>query len=579
MLICPSTPKRRQYPMPNPQPGQTDNPFIFILRWLERNSNRLALLVILLFTLSGILTLSDYGLAWDEGLGNIFLGERYFYYLQNFQQKYLDFKAELDLHQTLPLNTFVAPMRDFPHEFPPVMDIISAASMHLFSYKLGWLPPISAFHLPTVLLAGGFLWLLYRFAARRLGKLTGQLTILFLATFPRFWGDMHFNIKDVPESILFGMVIIAYTHWYEKSGWRRAIGIGALFGLALGIKANAAFLPFLLILGVWPLGWTLDHLKTLAVHLKKSTLHYVVMAFSGGLLYFASWPYLYDDPMRVKKYFDYIRSQGGRVGSGTFNIQPLQITFFTMPEWMLLFLLVGLFFAGRAVWQARSEKPAAAHVPLHRLLILWFAFPILRTSLPGMVNFDGIRHFLEFLPGAALLAALGASSLIQVLAQKRPTRQFALAALVLIGLAINTISIGKTYRPYEYLYFNSLTGGFSGAYERFEDHEACDYWGVSYPRGMQWLSKNAPPDSAVNVPVAEWLVQMQAPLWLRPDIQFIPNGMEHLLGQTDRANYIMFITRSGFYNSIAEECTQNLSPVYQIELDGIPLQQIYRWEP
>jgi Dolichyl-phosphate-mannose-protein mannosyltransferase len=565
--------------MSNPQPEQIKSPFTVILHWLERNSQRLALLIVLLFTLSGILTLGDYGLAWDEGLGNIFLGERYFYYLQNFQQKYLDFKAELDIHQELPLNTFVAPMRDYPHEFPPVMDIVSGASMHLFAYKLNWLPPISAFHLPTVLLAGVFLWLLYRFAAKRFGKLAGLLAILFLATSPRFWGDMHFNIKDVPETILFGLVIIAYTRWYEKPSWGRAIGIGALFGLALGVKANAAFLPFLLILGVWPLGWTLDHLKAVFNHLRRGLLQYLVMALTGGLVYFLSWPYLYDDPMRVRKYFDYITSQGGRVGAESFNFQPLQMTLFTMPEWMLLFLLIGLAFAARAVWQERSTSPTVGQVPLHRLLIVWFAFPILRTSLPGMVNFDGIRHFLEFLPGAALLAGFGAASLIQTLAKNRPARQFTLGALVVAGLVINTLSIAAAYRPYEFLYFNSLTGGFSGAYDRYEDHEAVDYWGVSYPRGMQWISENAAPGAAVNVPVAEWLVQMQAPLWLRPDIQFIPNGEQHLMEQPNRENYILFITRSGFYNGIAEECVQNLKPVYEITLDGIPLQQIYRWEP
>jgi hypothetical protein len=283
--------------------------------------------------------------------------------------------------------------------------------------------------------------------------------------------------------------------------------------------------------------------------------------------------------MRVRKYFDYITSQGGRVGAEGFNFQPLQMTLFTMPEWMLLFLLIGLAFTARAVWQERSTSPTVGQVPLHRLLIVWFAFPILRTSLPGMVNFDGIRHFLEFLPGAALLAGFGAASLIQVLAKNRPARQFTLGALVVAGLIINTLSIAAAYRPYEYRYFNSLTGGFSGAYDRYEDHEAVDYWGVSYPRGMRWISENAAPGAAVNVPVAEWLVQMQSPLWLRPDIQFIPNGEQHLMEQPGRENYILFITRSGFYNGIAEECVQNLKPVYEITLDGIPLQQIYRWEP
>lgn len=547
--------------------------------WLERRCRALALLVVLLFTLSGIFTLGDYGLAWDEGLGNLFLGERYFYYYQHFQQKYLDFKAELDIHENLPLNTFHSPMRDYPHEFPPVMDTLSAASMHLVSYRLGWLPPISAFHLPTVLLAGIFLWLLYRFAARRLSRLAGFLAMLFLATFPRFWGDMHFNIKDVPETILFGMVIMAYLAWYEKPKWWRALGTGALFGLALGIKANAGFLPLLLILGVWPLGWKTAHIKAILQHLWSSLPHYLGMALSGGLVYFISWPYLYDDPLRVKKYFDYILSQGGRSAGDGLNTQPLLMTLFTTPEWMFLFLLAGLFFAGQAVWRARHAQPAAGRIPIHRLLIVWFLFPILRTSLPGMVNFDGIRHFMEFVPGAALLAGFGAASLIQALSKGRAARQFVLGTLVVAGLALQTLWIAAAYRPYEYLYFNSLTGGFSGAYARFGDKEACDYWGVSYPRGMQWLNENAPPGSVLYVPVAEWLVQIQAPVSLRADIDFLPRDSLHLLNQPGRSSYVMFITRSGFYEDIAMECIERLQPIHQIELDGIPLQQIYRWEP
>jgi 4-amino-4-deoxy-L-arabinose transferase-like glycosyltransferase len=565
--------------MPNPPTDQPASRIAALTAWLERRNHLLALLLVGLFILSGVLTLGDYGLAWDEGLGNLFLGERYFYYLQTFQQKYLDFKAELDIHQNLPLNTFYSPMRDYAHEFPPVMDTLSAATMHLVSYRLGWLPPISAFHLLTVLLAGLLLWLLYRFAAARLGKLAAILGILFLATFPRFWGDMHFNIKDVPEAVLFAAVILAYLRWYEKPAWGRAVLIGILFGLALGIKANAAFLPPLLILGVWPLGWKFANLKAIFQHLRSGLLHYLVMAASGGLVYFLSWPYLYDDPTRVKKYFDYILSQGGRIGSGNFNFQPLQMTLLTMPEWMLLFLAIGLVFAVWAVWQARKIAPSPTRVPVQRLLIVWLFFPILRTSLPGMVNFDGIRHFLEFLPAAALLAGFGAASLVQALARQRPARQLALGTLVVGGLLLNTIWIAAAFHPYEYLYFNHLTGGFSGAYARFGDQEACDYWGVTYPQGMRWLSLNAPQGAAVYVPVAEWLVQIQAPLWLRPDIQVLPKGTAHLLGQVGQAEYIMFITRSGFYEEIAQECTERLQPVYEITLDGVPLQQIYHWQP
>lgn len=560
-----------------------------LLAWLERRSPALAGLIALLFTASGLLTLNDYGLAWDEGLGNLFLGERYFYYFQTFQQKFLDFKTELAINRSLPLNTFLSPMHAFPHEFPPVMDTLSAASLHLISYRLGWLAPVSAFHLPTVLLAGGFIWLLYHFAAPRLGRLAAGLAILFLATFPRWWGDMHFNIKDVPVTILFAGVIFAYLRWYEKPGWRRAVLTGVLFGLALGIKANAAFLPLVLILGVWPLGWTVAHGKLLLHHLRTAFFHYAGMALSGGVVYFLSWPYLYEDPLRVKKYFDYILSQGGRSPGTGWNAHPVRMVLFTTPEWMLVFLTAGLFFAGRAVWQGRNTPPSLERISLPRLLIVWFTLPILRSSLPGMVNFDGIRHFLEFLPAAALLAGFGAASLVRVLAGRlaatrqsplnAPTWQLIGGGLVTAGLALNALWNFTAYHPHEHLYYNRLAGGFAGVHARFGDEEASDYWGVSYPRGMQWLSAHAAHNAAVYVPVAEWLVQLQAPLWLRPDIQLIPKGMEHLLDQPGRERYVMFITRSGFYNDIARRCMESFQPAHQLSLDGVPLLNIYRWEP
>ena len=41
----------------------------------------MALILVLVFLVSGVLTLPQYGISWDEGLGNLFFGERYFYYL------------------------------------------------------------------------------------------------------------------------------------------------------------------------------------------------------------------------------------------------------------------------------------------------------------------------------------------------------------------------------------------------------------------------------------------------------------------------------------------------------------------
>ena len=152
----------------------------------------------------GIATLKNYGLTWDEGLGNLFFGERYFHYFRTFDEVFLDFKADLSDVKQYPLHLFLSPFRNVPNEFPPVADTLSAMTMYLVSYRLGWINPIDGFHLLTVLLAGGFLYSLYRFSEKRIGKAVAWLAMLFLAFFPRFWADMHFNVKDVPQTIFLG---------------------------------------------------------------------------------------------------------------------------------------------------------------------------------------------------------------------------------------------------------------------------------------------------------------------------------------------------------------------------------------
>ena len=61
---------------------------------------------------------------------------------------------------------------------------------------------------------------------------------------------------------------------------------------------------------------------------------------------------------------------------------------------MLLFLGIGL-----AVVVLRAVRRSEG---VWRLLLVWMLIPILRLSIPSGLNFDGIRHFLEFLPAAAL---------------------------------------------------------------------------------------------------------------------------------------------------------------------------------
>ena len=530
----------------------------------------LALIIVVTFFISGVITLPEYGLSWDEGLGNMFFGERYVLYWSSFAEKYLDFRTDLSYHSQTPINLSQSTWRDFPHVYPPFFDTISAASMHLLSYRLKLIDPVDAFHFPIIVIASLLLWLLYRFAASRIGRLAALFSILMLAGFPRFWGDMHFNPKDVPVAALSAFAILAYLAWFQKPTLLKAVGVGLIFAAALATKANAAFVPIILILGVVP--WHLDQnawRETLR-HFWQRAGHYLLMGISSVSAYFAVWPYLHRDPSRVFDYFRYIASQGERDGSAGFNLQPLRMTLATMPETMLIFLIIGIVALILSLRKSRSIW--------RQVMLTWLFVPIIRISLPGMANFDGIRHFLEFLPAAALIAGLGAATLVRWLAMRLPGRHAMISTITAALIIANMAYAFITFHPFEHLYFNRFVGGINGAAEQFEASETSDYWAVSYRQGVQWLNDNALPDSILYIPIADHLVRLPEALWLRSDILLTSHEFADSLWQSEQPVYVMFITHPYFYDEIARYCTEELEPLYSLTAEGKPVTLIYRLE-
>jgi len=524
-------------------------------------ANSIAVLFILVFCLSGILTLSNYGLTWDEALGNLFFGERYLHYFATLDKSYLDFDAYLTIHQQHPLDLYLSPFRNRPHEFPALSDTASAATMYLFSYTLGWLDPVDGFHLFTTLLVTAFLFVFYFFVSRRLGYPVGLFSLFFLGTFPRLWGDMHFNVKDVPEVVLFGLALIAFWKWFEKPSVTGAVLVGIASGAALADKANALFLPVIMVLGWWPL-----KPKELWMHLRDHYPKYGVMLGSALIIYYLSWPYLHLDPLNLQRYFSYIFNQGGRTGT-SWSWQPLSISAAVMPEIMLFCMAAGIVFS--------LLKLIKKGEGVYRIALVWLLVPILRISAPPAVNFDGIRHFMEFVPGAALIAGIGAAWIVRWMGRKNPNR--ALAAGLVLGLiiALNVGINGSRFGSFQYIYFNSVYGGLPGGSKIFGPDEATDYWGSSYRKGIEWLNENAEQNAVVYVPVASHIVDLVAPLWLREDIKVIRPYQFRRSLQEGKAVYIMFVTRPTAYDEIANEFVTLEQPIFDISVQDVPILEIY----
>jgi len=523
-----------------------------------------AILFILVFCVSGVLTLSNYGATWDESLGNIFFGERYLRYISSFNDKYLLFDEYLSMHKEHQLDLYKSHMKGSPEEFPALADTASAATMYIFSYKLGWMDPIDGFHLFTVLLVSSFLAVFYFFVSKRLGKWVGLFSLFFLGTFPRLWGDMHFNVKDVPEMVFFGLALLAFWGWFEKPSWKGAVLVGLAGGAALGVKANALFLPVIFILGFWSF-----YPKQLWHHIKSQYAKYGAMLGCGLLTFYLSWPYLYSNPLNVKNYFSYIFSQGGRTETSlVWNWEPLSITSAVIPEIMLFCLLIGIVFS---IFQIIRKKGA-----VHRFALMWLLVPILRISIPPSVNFDGIRHFLEFVPGAALVAGLGAAAIIHFIGKQNVKLTVSVGVGLCLLIALNTAITIKDFGTYQYIYFNKLYGGLPGGKAFFGPEEATDYWGSTYRKGMQWLNKNAGQNSKLYVPIADHIVKLMDSSWLRDDIEEIEADQLTSSLSKGETVYIMFITRPNFYNPIVLDCLASNDPDYEIKVENVPILEIYK---
>ena len=534
-----------------------------------------------------IRTLRFYGLTWDEGLGNVFFGERYLLYFLSWNQKFLDFKLPLDFHSHTPINAFLSPFRHMAFAFPALADTWMAACMYVFSYRLKWLNPVDGFHLFPVLLASIFLPVLYLFAAPRMGRFAALLGVLFLGTSPRFWGDMHFNPKDIPETVFFGLTILAYIGWRERPTWLRTLLVGWLFGCALGVKANAVFIPVVLLAGNIPWTYHKQRWVDFLVHLWQQAGKYITMGLVAAGVYIFSWPWLYENIYgHLREYWGFIFNQAGHDPTGYWNFEPLQQVLTTMPEWMLVCLLLGLAAVVLSFWLRPGPAAAAAATDrmdmrnrpeLRQILLAWLMIPILRASLPQATNFDGIRHFLEFLPAAALLAGYGAQQAAAWLGQRlggRVSRQRAFQAGAVALLAVNLIQAYAVFFPYMHLYYNRLVGGFSGARTAFLGNEATDYWAGSYRQAIDWLNRNAPPGAQVRALAADWLLDLTGPVLLRPDLKvmYTAQGLDlAVLGNPAQPVYFMYITRPSFYNTQVALAEKLGKLVYTIDVDGVTI--------
>jgi hypothetical protein len=528
----------------------------------------LALLLVAAFLALGVGLSSDYGPTWDSTMGEYPYGHRILEFLSTGDALYLDLE---DTSGEPPLRE---PHPDFAVRRKPWYQIsclggmLSGLTCEVFWHRTGLLPAMEAHNLVNLLLVAWMLWTLAAFARRwRLG-VAGLAGGLLLLASPRFFGHVFNNLKDMPEACLYTLSVLVGYGALRTGRLVAWLGCGALAGLAVAQKINGIFIPvqLALVFGLGQLGRGRSELRW-------SWPGFGAAAVTMLATFAVASPVYWLDPIgQAQDFIAFITnvgnahtSSGAPVERSGYAMHSVDHVLWTTPPWLLLLGLMGVC------------RPGLGR-GLRMLLLLGMVVPVGRTLLPGMRDFDGVRHFLEFYPMLALSAGVAVQGLAGWVADRwQPTRRPLVAgALTLVVVAPGVAQVIDTH-PHGICYFNGLSGGLPGGQERGLA-DATDYWGHSYWQALEWVDEQLPEGAALLVPVAGHLVESSAPVRLREDILLCRAGITDTLPD-DVPLYVMYVTRRNWYPPFLKPLDRTETPVHQVEVQGAPILKILRIEP
>lgn len=556
------------------------------------------LIVPLIFLILGVATLKDYGINWDSFV-HFSRGQSYLNYFLTGNKNYNGLpklvytdcnsgntsiflpKCKGDnfrrsYYQNDYYNYEFWVVNDSGH--PPVNDILAAASNYVFYQKLGILGDDVSHHLFIIFASFILIVAVAFFVNGEFGLIPGVVSSIVLASYPLFFSESHFNIKDPPEAVFFGLTLIFFYWGVVKNKWQYIIVSAIAAGLALGTKLNIVFAA--VVVGLWLIFYLYSQLfpkftfkKLMTFFADKKMVVFAMFAFlpiSFGMVY-ALWPYLWSDTLRhvfsVLGYYS-------QIGTGTpadvakfifhrWDLYPAYWIIVTTPIFVLITTLLGIVFV---FLSGRFKK-----FDFSFFVLLWFLIPIVRASWPNADVYGGVRQIMEYIPAMAILSGTGVYLLIELSRKNKYLNLFLIYSLVLIGISFSLYEVFKIH-PNENIYFNQLVGGLPGAAKI-----NIPYWGNTYGtvynQGVRWLNQNAENGAKIALPVA--VMSNVSRTAFRPDLDYSkPNWSGPKKG--GEYGMEMYFEWPAKYWYSFQYYDQYLEPVYVYSVDGIPLLKVWK---
>jgi len=436
------------------------------------------------------------------------------------------------------------------------------------------------------------------FCARCYGAWGGIAGASALICMPRLFGHAHLAALETITGLFFTLSVLAIAQFWNREsppGARSAVVCGSIWGLLLLTKIQAVLLP--LPVAIWAFyRWKFRAIKPMCV-----------WTISGGLLFFAGWPWLWLAPVdHLLEYFARTTDRsvlqvwyaGARWADHDVPWHyPWVLFAVTVPAVLHLLGLAGLWgrltasSAGRRsagptstpedTRRAESaDRPRSDVVdqsrpgPREYLLAVCIVCALLVFSIPGVAVYDGARLFLVVFPLWAVLIGRGAAVLATWLEAHWSRRAPGLVLVPLLSVqAYGLVQMHPCYLSY----YNLTVGGLSGATRHgFE----VSYWGDGLIRPLiDELVATVPSGAVVDfVPVAHPfllpdLVQ-QAPGLRRKAITL--RALDHRNWESVR--YLLFFRRRADLPQFLQSRFR-ARLLAEVRRDGVQLAALYAVDP
>jgi hypothetical protein len=390
---------------------------------------------------------------------------------------------------------------------------------------------------------------LYLLSKRWMSRWAAFGVALLFTSQPLIWGHSFINPKDIPfmafflASIYLGIKMLDAS---PNSKWIWLVFAGVVLGLTISIRVVGPFAALLVLI------------YGLIKFPKKALTVIPYYAVITGIVSYLTWPYLWKAPIAnflasitVMSHFPHTSTV---LFMGTvYPANELPQSFFPtllllqLTEPALILIATGFCVSFWLFFKHQKREPIL-------LFTGWFLIPALWIVFSHSDLYDNARQLLFLWPPLFILAGMGLDQLMKM--ARLPVLK---VALLIVMIAPGIYACARLY-PYEYIYYNSLTGGVSGAYRKFE----LDYWATSFRESVTYIDQNAEPKTRIAALGGKQVARDYA----RDDLPL--TNTDRVAFPQAQSYYILASTRANLDLTLC----QNINTVFSVQRAGALLSYV-----